>query len=89
MTGTADTEAEEFGKIYNLDVMVIPTNRPMNRTDLPDSIYKNEQAKYKAVIETIKECNSIAQPVLVGTISIDKSEVLSKELKRQVSLIAC
>ncbi|MBF0464341.1 MAG: preprotein translocase subunit SecA [Nitrospirae bacterium] len=82
MTGTADTEAEEFGKIYNLDVMVIPTNRPMNRSDLPDSIYKNEQAKYKSVIETIKECNSKSQPVLVGTISIDKSEVLSKELKK-------
>jgi preprotein translocase subunit SecA len=83
MTGTADTEAEEFHKIYKLDVMVIPTNRPLLRPDFPDVIYKTEMEKFKAVIEEIKELYAKGQPVLVGTISIEKSEVLSELLKKQ------
>ena len=77
MTGTADTEAEEFHKIYKLDVSVIPTNRPLIRPDAPDVIYKTEKEKFKAVIEDIKEHYAAGQPCLVGTISIEKSEVLS------------
>lgn len=83
MTGTADTEAEEFHKIYKLDVSVIPTNRPLLRPDFPDVIYKTEKEKFKAVIEDIKEHYAVGQPCLVGTISIEKSEVLSEMLKRQ------
>ena len=83
MTGTADTEAEEFHKIYKLDVMVIPTNRPLLRPDFPDVIYKTEREKFNAVIEEIKEHHSKGQPVLVGTISIEKSEVLAELLKKQ------
>lgn len=83
MTGTADTEAEEFHKIYKLDVCVIPTNRPLLRPDFPDVIYKTEKEKFKAVIEDIKEHFALGQPCLVGTISIEKSEVLSELLKRQ------
>jgi preprotein translocase subunit SecA len=83
MTGTADTEAEEFHKIYKLNVMVIPTNRPLLRPDFPDVIYKTEMEKFNAVIEDIKEHYAIGQPCLVGTISIEKSEVLSELLKRQ------
>jgi preprotein translocase subunit SecA len=83
MTGTADTEAEEFHKIYKLDVTVIPTNRKLVRPDFPDVIYKTEMEKFNAVIEEIKECHTTGQPVLVGTISIEKSEVLSELLKRQ------
>ena len=83
MTGTADTEAEEFHKIYKLDVMVIPTNRPLLRPDFPDVIYKTEMEKFKAVIEDIKEHYADGQPCLVGTISIEKSEVLAELLKRQ------
>jgi preprotein translocase subunit SecA len=83
MTGTADTEAEEFHKIYKLSVMVIPTNRPLLRPDFPDVIYKTEMEKFNAVIEDIKEHYAIGQPCLVGTISIEKSEVLSELLKRQ------
>lgn len=83
MTGTADTEAEEFHKIYKLDVCVIPTNRPLVRPDFPDVIYKTEMEKFKAVIEDIKEHYTAGQPCLVGTISIEKSEVLSELLKRQ------
>lgn len=83
MTGTADTEAEEFHKIYKLDVCVIPTNRPLLRPDFPDVIYKTEKEKFKAVIEDIKEHHAVGQPCLVGTISIEKSEVLSEMLKRQ------
>lgn len=82
MTGTADTEAEEFQKIYNLEVVVIPTNLPMARADEADVIYKNRQAKFKAVVELIKELHHKGQPVLVGTISIDSSELLSIELKK-------
>jgi len=83
MTGTAETEAEEFAKIYNLDVVVIPTNRPMVRTDHPDMIYKTENGKFTAVLNEIEELNKKGQPVLVGTISIEKSEVLSTLLKKK------
>ena len=83
MTGTADTEAEEFHKIYKLDVSVIPTNRPLIRPDAPDVIYKTEMEKFKAVIEDIKDHYAAGQPCLVGTISIEKSEVLSELLKLQ------
>lgn len=83
MTGTAETEAEEFYKIYKLDVVVIPTNKPMVRTDLQDQIYKDENAKFKAVTKEILERSKKGQPVLVGTISIEKSEKLSKMLKRE------
>jgi preprotein translocase subunit SecA len=82
MTGTADTEAAEFKKIYNLDVMVIPTNMPMIRVDNPDVIYKTEAEKYNAVIEEIKSLHKEKRPVLVGTISIEKSELLSRYLSR-------
>jgi preprotein translocase subunit SecA len=80
MTGTADTEAEEFGKIYELEVVVIPTNEPIARADHADLIYSSKMAKYKAVAELIKECNQRKQPVLVGTISIESSEIISKYL---------
>lgn len=83
MTGTADTEAEEFAKIYNLDVMVIPTHMPMVRSDHPDIIYKTEREKFDAVINEIIECHKKGQPVLVGTISIEKSEQLSILLKKR------
>ncbi len=83
MTGTADTEAAEFAKIYNLEVMVIPTHRPMVRKDEADMIYKNERGKFKAVINEIEECHKKGQPVLVGTISIEKSEVLAGMLSRR------
>ena len=83
MTGTAMTEAQEFREIYNLDVVEIPTNKPMIRDDKPDVIYKTEAAKYNAVIDQIAECHEKGQPVLVGTITIEKSELLSKMLKRQ------
>ncbi len=83
MTGTADTEAPEFNKIYKLDVMVIPTHQKMIRTDYPDVIYRNEAEKFKAVVEEIKELHAKGQPVLVGTISIEKSERLSKAIARE------
>ena len=82
MTGTAMTEENEFQEIYNLDVIAIPTNKPMIRKDENDVIYKNENAKFRAVIEEIKEANKVGQPVLVGTVSVDKSEKLSKMLKQ-------
>ncbi len=82
MTGTAMTESEEFREIYALDIVEIPTNRPMVRKDHPDVMYVNEAKKFAAVIEQIKECNAKGQPVLVGTVSIDKSEALSAVLKR-------
>jgi preprotein translocase subunit SecA len=81
MTGTADTEAAEFKKIYSLDVMVVPTHRPMIRTDFPDVIYKTKREKYEAALDEIEELHAKGQPVLVGTISIDVSEQLSKKLK--------
>lgn len=83
MTGTADTEAAEFAKIYNLDVLVIPTNKPMIRPDHPDSIYKTEKAKFSAAILEIEELHRKGQPVLVGTISIEKSETMSHMLKKK------
>jgi preprotein translocase subunit SecA len=83
MTGTADTEAAEFKKIYDLDVMVIPTNKPMIRKDFPDVIYKTRQDKFDAVLDEIEQLNAAGQPVLVGTISIDVSEGLSKKLKKR------
>ena len=83
MTGTADTEAAEFSEIYKLDVVVIPTNMPMIREDMSDVIYKTEQEKFNAVIEDVIQCHEKGQPVLVGTISIEKSERLSGMLKRR------
>ena len=83
MTGTADTEAVEFNKIYNLDVVVVPTNKPMIRKDYNDLIFKTEKAKFNAVINEIIDCHKKGQPVLVGTISIEKSEELSKMLKKR------
>src|SRR5437773_2181721 len=83
MTGTAVTEAEEFHKIYGLDVVVIPTHRPMVRTDSPDVIYKTEKSKFEAVIDEIVEMNQEGRPVLVGTVSVEKSERLAKMLERR------
>ena len=83
MTGTALTEEEEFSGIYNLDVVEIPTNKPVIRIDDPDVVYKTEAGKYRAGIAQIKECHAKGQPVLVGTISIEKSELLSQMLKRE------
>ncbi len=83
MTGTAKTEEDEFRAIYNLDVVVIPTNMPMIRMDYPDVVYKNERGKFNAVVEEITELHKTGQPVLVGTISIEKSELLSGMLKRR------
>jgi preprotein translocase subunit SecA len=83
MTGTADTEAQEFKKIYNLDVVVIPTNMPMIRQDFADVIYRTQKEKYKAVVEEVKDCYRRGQPVLVGTISIENSEKLSHMLKQE------
>ena len=82
MTGTALTEEEEFAAIYRLDVVEIPTNRPIARKDLPDVVYKTEAGKFRAIIAQVAECHRKGQPVLVGTISIEKSEILSKLLKR-------
>ena len=82
MTGTALTEEEEFRSIYSLDVVEIPTNRPMIRLDRNDVVYKNEKGKYEAIIEQIRACHEKGQPVLVGTVSVDKSELLSKLLSR-------
>ncbi len=83
MTGTAMTEEAEFEEIYNLDVVAIPTNKPMIRKDENDVIYKNEAAKYRAVVESIKESHKKGQPVLIGTVSIEKSEKLSKLLQKE------
>ena len=85
MTGTALTEEEEFGTIYNLDIIEIPTNRPIARIDDPDVVYKTEAAKYRAVIEQVKACHAKGQPVLVGTVSIEKNEKLSYLLSREAS----
>lgn len=83
MTGTAETEAEEFGSIYNLDVLVIPTHRPVVRDDRNDLIYKTTREKYNGVVEEITQCHHSGQPSLVGTISVDASELLSRMLKRK------
>ena len=83
MTGTALTEEEEFAAIYNLDVVEIPTNKPIARVDNPDSIYKTAAGKYRAIVRQVKACHEKGQPVLVGTISIERSEMLSKMLKKE------
>ena len=83
MTGTAKTEEAEFEKIYNLSVLVIPTNKPMIRTDFPDVVYKTRLAKYRAVVAAIEELHAGGRPVLVGTTSIAQSEELSAMLKRK------
>jgi preprotein translocase subunit SecA len=83
MTGTAVTEAEEFHKIYKLEVVVIPTNKPMIRQDFIDKIYKNEQAKFNQVVKEVEELNKESRPVLIGTVSVEKSEVLSDMMKRK------
>ena len=83
MTGTALTEEEEFGTIYNLDIIEVPTNRPLARIDDHDVVYKTEAAKYRAVIAQVKECHAKGQPVLVGTVSIEKNEKLSYLLSRE------
>ena len=83
MTGTAMTESGEFQEIYSLDVVEIPTNRPMVRLDEDDVLYKTEAVKFKAIIEQILECNKKGQPVLVGTISVEKSELLSALLTKK------
>ena len=83
MTGTALTEEQEFGEIYKLDVVEIPTNKPVARIDHPDVVYKTEAGKYRAIIRQVKECHAKGQPVLVGTISIEKSELLSRMLKAE------
>ncbi|NLL81219.1 MAG: preprotein translocase subunit SecA [Tissierellia bacterium] len=83
MTGTAKTEENEFREIYNMDVVEIPTNKPVIRKDLADSVYKNEQAKFRAVVKEIEERHKTGQPILVGTITIEKSEELSKLLKKE------
>lgn len=83
MTGTAVTEAEEFSKIYNLEVVIVPTHRPMVRKDLPDSVYQSEQGKFLAVVREVKKRYELGQPVLIGTISIEKNELLSELLERE------
>ena len=82
MTGTAQTEANEFHQIYKLDVVVVPTNRPMVRKDMADRIYRTEQEKFDAVVNEIIDCFKRGQPVLVGTVSIEKSERVSNLLRR-------
>ena len=83
MTGTADTEAEEFARIYDLDVLVVPTNRINGRIDSEDLVFKNDRAKFMAVLQQIKECYGRGQPVLVGTTSVEKSELVSRLLKHE------
>ena len=83
MTGTALTEEEEFSAIYRLDVVEIPTNRPVIRQDMTDAVYKNEAGKFRSIIAQVKQCHEKGQPVLVGTVSIEKSEILSKLLKKE------
>lgn len=83
MTGTAVTSAEEFQKVYKLDVIIVPTNKTMIRTDFPDVVYKNNRGKFKAIVNKIKELNAKGQPVLVGTVAIEKSELLSEMLLKE------
>jgi preprotein translocase subunit SecA len=83
MTGTAMTEEEEFGQIYSLDIIEIPTNKPLIREDCPDVVYKNQDGKYRAIVNQIEECHKKGQPVLVGTVSIEKSELVSKMLTKR------
>ncbi|MFC1700653.1 preprotein translocase subunit SecA [Patescibacteria group bacterium] len=83
MTGTAVTSAEEFGKVYELEVIVIPTNNPLARQDAQDAVYKTENGKWKAIVREIKKRHEIGQPILIGTVSIEKNELLSKYLKKE------
>lgn len=83
MTGTADTEAVEFKKIYNLEVSVIPTNKPIKRNDIDDVVYKDQNAKYKAIVQDVKSRVDRGQPILIGTVSIEKSEILSSYLQKE------
>src|SRR5260370_3598758 len=83
MTGTAETEAAEFHDIYKLDVNMIPTNRPVRRTDNSDRIYKTRREKYNAVIKEVREGHATTQPALVGSVSVEASELLSRMLKRE------
>ncbi len=83
MTGTADTEAAEFSKIYELDVVVVPTNMPMIREDYPDVVYKTEAEKFEAVVDEIEQLHNDGRPILVGTVSVEKSEIISRMLKRK------
>src|SRR3954462_769225 len=83
MTGTADTEAEEFHKIYKLDVTVVPTNKPVRRAASDDVVYKNERGKFRAVVDEIEDCHKRGQPVLVGTVSVEKSEVVASLLRKK------
>jgi preprotein translocase subunit SecA len=89
MTGTAETDAAEFHDIYNLDVLTIPTNRPVKRKDQNDSIYKTRREKFAAVIELIRELNAKGQPILVGTASVEASEMVSRMLKLRRSRTTC
>ena len=82
MTGTAKTEATEFTEIYGLNIVTVPTNRPNIRKDYPDAVYKTVNGKYRAVIEQVMECHKNGQPVLVGTVSVEKSETLAKMLQK-------
>ena len=84
MTGTAETESEELGSIYSLGVTVIPTHRPVSREDRDDLVYKTKREKYNAVIDEIVECHNNLQPVLVGTVTVEVSELLSRMLKRKI-----
>ena len=81
MTGTAMTEEDEFSSIYDLDIVEIPTNKPVVRVDYPDVVYKTEAGKYRAIVKQIEECHEKGQPVLVGTVSIEKSERISRMLR--------
>ena len=83
MTGTAKTEEEEFYKVYSLDTLIIPTNEPIIRDDRSDLLFKNEKGKFDYVIDLIKKLHETGQPILVGTVSVDKSEYLSDRLKKQ------
>ena len=89
MTGTASTEATEFTEIYGLNIVSVPTNRPVQRKDYPDAIYKTVEGKYRAVIEQAMECHKNGQPVLVGTVSVEKSETLAKMLQRHTRISTC
>ena len=89
MTGTAQTEEAEFRNIYNMDVVCIPTNKPVIRVDRTDVVYTTEAGKFRAVVNDIKEAHEKGQPVLVGTVTIEKSELLSAMLKREAFLIRC
>jgi preprotein translocase subunit SecA len=83
MTGTAATEAEEFYKVYSLDTLPIPTNKPLIRDDRADLLFKNEKGKFDYVIKLIKNMHKTGQPILVGTVSVEKSEYLSDRLKKE------